>query len=183
MTLLPSGKQSLPVFVCPFPLVRLICVRRHTQRQALVCVVVTLAASGLACCGQRHPASAALSGAPVPVATMPSATPTPTLGRILRIASEIKPPELIWHVEPDWHALLPDHWGKGSWLFQAIIDESGSVREVIVLGEPVFSPRRPEITPQLRSTLSQWRYRPATLNGKPTAVYLAITVQPHFRDR
>jgi hypothetical protein len=31
------------------------------------------------------------------------------------------------------------------------------------------------------NALSQWRYRPATLNGKPVPVYLTVAVSVHPR--
>jgi TonB family protein len=53
----------------------------------------------------------------------------------------------------------------------ALIDENGRVTAMKVLGGPVL------LHQAAMDSLHQWRYRPATLNGKPVSLHLVVTVQ------
>lgn len=61
---------------------------------------------------------------------------------------------------------------QGAVIVRAIVDTEGRVSIVRVVKElPVG------LTEAAVTALERWRYRPATLNGKPVAVYLDVTVR------
>ena len=65
-------------------------------------------------------------------------------------------------------------------MFEAVIDETGAVRDIRTLRKPRFKPPCPEFEGRCRATLSTWKYKPAMHNGKPIAVYLSVAVSPEY---
>ena len=53
----------------------------------------------------------------------------------------------------------------------ALIDASGSVKDVSVISGPVF------LREAAKAALRQWKYEPAKLDGQPTAMHLTVTVK------
>ena len=65
---------------------------------------------------------------------------------------------------------------RGVAIFEALIDESGNVRDIRAIRKPKFDPPCPEFEESIRAAMSKWTYKPAMRNGKRTAVYLTVTV-------
>jgi TonB family protein len=69
---------------------------------------------------------------------------------------------------------------QGIGIFEMTIDESGSVSAIRTINRPLFDPPCPAFEESYRAALSKWKYKPATRDGKPVAVYLTMTVHFHF---
>jgi hypothetical protein len=111
-----------------------------------------------------------------PTAPVPSPNLTPTLGPVYRIGGDVTPPELLTKAKPDPKVPCKGHRVQGVAIFEAIIDDSGNVRNVRAIRVPNFDLPCPEFEESHRAAFSKWKYKPATLNGKPIAVYLTFTV-------
>ncbi len=89
----------------------------------------------------------------------------------LRVGGEVKAPVIINRVEPGYPEAARKARMEGVVILEAIITASGSVEDVKVLKS---------VNPLLDSSavraVQQWRYKPATLNGRAVRVYLTVTV-------
>jgi protein TonB len=100
-----------------------------------------------------------------------SGRPSEPDGVPIRIGGEVVPPEPISRPQP----LYPDVARKarviGVVIVEAIIDKQGNVTDAQVLrGLPMG------LSEAATTAILKWKYRPATLNGRPVAVYLTVTV-------
>jgi len=105
--------------------------------------------------------------------------PTPTLGAVYQISGDIEPPELLTGET----TLLADKEHRrvsGIAILEVVIDESGNVRDLRVIRLPTYSPPWDGFEKQCREKFGKWKYKPATRDGKPVAVYLTITVLPDY---
>jgi protein TonB len=104
-----------------------------------------------------------------PVAPPPSTPFDLTHAAIVR-------PELIpdSKIEPHFPELARITRVPGSVELRAVIDEDGTVKEIEVVAcdQPSFGFEEAAI-----EAVRQWRYRPATLRGRPVAVYLVVLVE------
>jgi TonB family protein len=110
---------------------------------------------------------------------LPTAVPTdvPASARTpLTAGGEIHPPELLHRVEPAYPEALRRDRIEGVVVLEAVVTEEGEVTDLRV----VSSTRRELEEPAL-TAVRQWRYRPATYQGRPVRVYLTITT--NFRLR
>ncbi len=89
----------------------------------------------------------------------------------LRVGGEVKAPVLLQKIEPGYPEAARKARMEGVVILEAIITTSGSVEDVKVLKS---------VNPLLDASgvraVQQWRYRPATLNGRAVRVYLTVTV-------
>jgi len=92
-------------------------------------------------------------------------------GEPLRVGGEVKAPVLTNRVEPTYPEAARKARMEGVVILEAIITASGAVEDVKVLKS---------VNPLLDSSavraVQQWRYKPATLNGRAVRVYLTVTV-------
>jgi TonB family protein len=124
-------------------------------------------------------------------AKVTGATPTPTPGCRQRAfeayaaahpkAHHAEPgvvgPVEVSRVKPEYPSSLRTKvFTTGVFIFQAVVTESGSVQDVQVMCSQV-----PELEAAAIKAISAWRYRPATLNGKPVSFLLTITVNIDFQ--
>jgi protein TonB len=90
--------------------------------------------------------------------------------------AEIVPPELILDskVDPHFPELARVARFSGRVVLQAVIDENGAVDEIEVIdcNRPGFGFDDAAI-----EAVQQWRYEPATLRGRPVAVYFIVLVE------
>ena len=90
--------------------------------------------------------------------------------RIVRAGSSLKPPRLMFSVNPEYSALARQAHIAGVVVVDAIIDEHGNVVQAHALsGPPLLIP------PALKAVL-QWKYEPTVLNGQPVSVELEVQV-------
>ena len=108
----------------------------------------------------------------IPDAPPPPPEPADT-GPIL-VGGDVARPLGIHTPRPDYTELARRARIQGSVILQVTLDAAGEVTDVKVLrGLPMG------LTESAERTVRQWRYHPATLNGKPVSVYMTITV--HFQ--
>ena len=96
--------------------------------------------------------------------------PTEPEGPIM-VGGDVKAPEKILAPQPQYTEIARKARIQGVVIVQAIIDKEGNVTNVKVLkGLPMG------LEEAAVSAIKQWRFRPATLNGKPVTVYYNLTV-------
>src|SRR5262249_25083910 len=93
----------------------------------------------------------------------------------LRVGGEVLRPQVIKRVEPDL-SRLQDRKIRGTLVYEATITAKGEVSNVRVIRS-----RNPDIDAAVLAALRQWRFRPATRNGKPVAVYYTLTINFDLR--
>ena len=87
------------------------------------------------------------------------------------VGGEVKPVQLISSVPPQYPQLARTQRISGDVKIDALIDENGRVTAMKVLSGPVL------LHQAAMDSLHQWKYRPATLNGKAESMHLVVTVQ------
>jgi|SRR5437867_1820681 len=92
-------------------------------------------------------------------------------GEPLRVGGEVKAPVLTNRVEPSYPEAARKARMEGVVILEAIITASGSVEDVKVLKSV-----NPLLDASAVRAVQQWRYKPATLNGRAVRVYLTVTV-------
>jgi TonB family protein len=103
----------------------------------------------------------------------PMAVPAPPEEEkeIHKVGGEVQPPTLLNRVEPRYPEKLKADKKSGVVVLQATIDRQGSVVNAVVVRHA-----EPEFDGAALEAVRQWQYAPATLRGKPVAIYLTITV-------
>jgi protein TonB len=89
----------------------------------------------------------------------------------LRVGGDVKAPQLINRVEPSYPEAARKARMEGVVILEAIITASGNVEDVKVLKSV-----NPLLDAAATRAVQQWKYRPATLNGRAVRVYLTVTV-------
>jgi periplasmic protein TonB len=89
----------------------------------------------------------------------------------LRVGGDVKAPQLVNRVEPSYPEAARKARMEGVVILEAIITANGNVEEVKVLKS-----MNPLLDAAATRAVQQWRYRPATLNGRAVRVYLTVTV-------
>ena len=134
--------------------------------------------------GQSDSSSQGTSEPPSAADSMPAVESAGTSEALAKVAStQTKLPEpeisvsqgvseatLVRKVQPIYPPEARNQRLAGSVILELTIGEDGSTRDVKVVGGPVVLVRA------ATEAVRQWRYRPALLNGKPTAVQKQITV-------
>jgi TonB family protein len=88
-----------------------------------------------------------------------------------KIGPDVKPPRLINRIEPKYPEALRAEGKSGLVVLQTTIDRQGAVVNPVVVRHA-----EPELDAAAIEAVRQWRYEPATAEGKPVAVYFTITV-------
>jgi hypothetical protein len=100
----------------------------------------------------------------------------------MAIGGGVIAPRLLTRVEPGIPEECNGRRFDGSvFTYEAVITETGDVEEVRTVTAPSISPPCPQFEQEGRNAISQWKYEPATLKGKPVRVMLTITQLIHFR--
>ncbi len=86
-----------------------------------------------------------------------------------RVGGDVKPPKKIRAPQPDFSDI--DRNLRGNVIGQAIIDAEGRVTEVKILQGISRA-----VDQRVVDVISKWRFKPATLNGKPVSVYYGFGV-------
>lgn len=98
--------------------------------------------------------------------------PGPEAGVILTPGGDVHAPVLLERVEPDYPEAARRARLEGTLILEAVITASGTVQEVRVLRSI-----NPLLDEAAERAVRQWRYKPATLNGRAVPVYLTVTVR------
>ena len=89
----------------------------------------------------------------------------------LPIGGDVKQAELISKVAPVYPALAKNQHVSGNVLVDALIDANGKVTTMKVISGPTL------LHQAAMDALRQWKYQPATLDGKPVPMHLTVTLQ------
>jgi protein TonB len=90
---------------------------------------------------------------------------------ILPVGGDVRAPVLIQSLEPVYPEAARKAGLEGTVILEAIIAAFGEVQEIRVLKSV-----HPLLDEAAERAVRQWRYRPATLNGRAVPVYLTVTV-------
>jgi TonB family protein len=103
-------------------------------------------------------------------AIIPDGPPGPSTGPI-QIAGNVRAPERIYAPDPVYPEEARQARVQGVVILQTIINAVGKVTDIKVLkGLPSG------LTEAAVEAVSKWEFRPATLEGKPVAVYYMVTI-------
>jgi protein TonB len=89
----------------------------------------------------------------------------------LRVGGDVKAPTLSSRVEPQYPEAARKARMEGVVILEAIITADGNVEDVRVLKSV-----NPLLDASAVRAVQQWKYKPATLNGRAVRVYLTVTV-------
>ncbi len=89
----------------------------------------------------------------------------------LPIGGDVKPAKLLTPVAPAYPILAKNQHVSGDVLIDALIDTNGRVTTMKVISGPTL------LHQAAMTALRQWKYQPATLDGKPVAMHLDVTIQ------
>jgi TonB family protein len=84
---------------------------------------------------------------------------------------EVKPAKLISDVPPAYPALAKAQHVSGGVTIDALIEATGRVTKMKVLSGPVL------LQQAAMDALKQWKYQPATLDGKAVPMHVTVTIQ------
>ncbi len=106
----------------------------------------------------------------------PDAIPNPGPGaeagsNVVRVRGKVEAPKLTQRVQPAYPSSLRKRGEEGVSLYEAIITTTGCVSELRLVRSSY-----PELDMLGMEAISQWRYTPARLDGRPVRVYLTVTV-------
>jgi len=122
---------------------------------------------GLALNGQPiAPASDSLGGELVSGSVKQPAAPVET-----PVGGDVKPAKMISSVPPVYPSLARSQHISGDVNVDALIDVNGRVTSMKVISGPTL------LHQAAMEALRQWKYRPATLDGKPVPMHLTITLR------
>jgi len=85
----------------------------------------------------------------------------------------LTPPTLTHRVSPVYPEAAKEQLRTGRIIMKTVIDAGGVPRAIRVLSVP---PGCEDLASAAVETLQQWRYQPATLNGRPAPMYLHVTI-------
>jgi TonB family protein len=89
----------------------------------------------------------------------------------LPVGGDVKPAKLLSSVPPVYPSLARNQHVAGNIKIDALIDANGRVTSMSVLSGPTL------LHQAAMDALQQWKYQPATLDGKPVPMHLTITIQ------
>src|SRR5207245_11660398 len=111
--------------------------------------------AGLSVCARRP-------AAPAPLAPLP-------------IGGDVTQATLISSVPPTYPALARNQHVSGDVRVDALIDANGRVTTMKVVSGPTL------LHQAAMDSLRQWKYQPASLDGKPVPMHLTVTIQFRFQ--
>jgi protein TonB len=89
----------------------------------------------------------------------------------LSVGGEVKPARLISSAPPEYPAIAKAQHVSGGVAIDALIDANGRVTKMKVLSGPTLLERA------AMDALRQWKYEPATLDGKAVPMHVTVTIQ------
>jgi len=102
----------------------------------------------------------------------PTPVPTPESDVPIRVGGAIATPERTYFVDPVYPEIARKARIEGVAVLEATIDKGGNVVGVKVLrGLPMG------LSEAAVQAVEKWKYRPATLNGRPVSVLMTVTIK------
>jgi len=104
------------------------------------------------------------------------APPSPTYNsdRLFSIAEQVKQPELLSRIPPHYPPLAKRQRVEGDVVVNFVVGKSGNVSDLNIVSGPMML-RQAAI-----SALRTWKYKPAQLDGQPTAMNMQVTFSFHL---
>ncbi len=102
---------------------------------------------------------------------VPDAPPPAEPEGPIRVGGDVKAPEKIFHPPPQYTEIARKARIQGVVIIEAIIDKQGLVTNVKILKTLPMG-----LDTAAADAVKKWRFKPATLNGKPVAVIYNLTV-------
>jgi periplasmic protein TonB len=91
--------------------------------------------------------------------------------RIIDVAGDVVKPEVVTRVQPIYTEIARRAHIQGVVIVETIIDTRGNVTDARVLKSLPMG-----LSEAAVDAVRQWRFRPATLDGRPVSVYFTLTV-------
>jgi TonB family protein len=101
----------------------------------------------------------------------PAAPISPPIEKTPPMGGEVQPARLLRATKPVYPASARAYRVQGDVMLDAVIDGSGNPKEIKVISGPLL------LREAAVEALRQWKYEPARLDGKPTAMRLTVTVE------
>jgi periplasmic protein TonB len=98
----------------------------------------------------------------------PPAPPKPPA--IVRVGGDVKPPQLVQRVQPEYPTVARLAHVQGIVVIDAVISKSGSVISEHAVSGPSL------LVPSALDAVKQWKYQPTYLNGQPVNLAMQVTV-------
>ena len=73
-------------------------------------------------------------------------------------------------------AAIVRHYFQGPWVFEAVVDDKGDVRDLKAIAVPRIAPPWPEYEKALVGSIRKWKYKPLLVDGKPWPNCTTITI-------
>jgi protein TonB len=89
----------------------------------------------------------------------------------LPIGGDVQTARLISQVSPFYPVMARNQHVSGDVVIDALIDVSGRVTTMKIISGPAL------LHQAARDALRQWKYQPASLDGKPVPMHLTVTLQ------
>ena len=89
----------------------------------------------------------------------------------IAVGGEVKQAKLISSVPPAYPAMAKTEHVSGAVTIDALIDANGRVTTMKVISGPTL------LQDAAKDALKQWKYQPATLDGKAVPMHLTVTIQ------
>ncbi len=99
------------------------------------------------------------------------APPPPEAPGPFEVTRDVIKPKKIVHVDPQYTEIARKARIQGAVILRATIDQQGGITDVEVLRGLQMG-----LTEAAVAAVRQWKFKPATLNGRPVAVYFNLTV-------
>lgn len=99
--------------------------------------------------------------------------PPPATPGVVRVGGNVKAPQLVQRVQPEYPTIARVAHVQGSVIIDAVIDKTGNVVSEHAVSGPGL------LVPAALSAVEQWKYKPTYLNGQ--AVDLAMQVTVNFQ--
>jgi periplasmic protein TonB len=122
--------------------------------------------AGIALTGDEESAAEGLNAGLAGSNAQPSAPTAP-----LPVGGDVKQAKLISSVPPVYPSLAKSQHVSGNVQVDALIDANGRVTTMKVVSGPTL------LQQAAMDALKQWKYQPATLDGKPVSMHLTVTLQ------
>ena len=90
---------------------------------------------------------------------------------VVRIGPGVTPPSLVSKVEPEYSAAAREERIQGMVVLEVIIDRQGMPRDLALLSPLGFGLDEKALT-----SVAQWRFKPATKDGKPVRCWAMVEV-------
>lgn len=105
--------------------------------------------------------------------TAPGPPAPPKNPAVVRVGGNVKPPQLVQKVEPQYPTVARTAHVQGTVVIDAVISKDGSVISAHAVSGPGL------LIPSALDAVKQWKYKPTYLNGQ--AVDLAMEVTVNFQ--